>query len=63
VQRTYQLCSRVGGHGLVAIALGLHMSIEYFVCCDQNGTDIKTRTVKLIHHSLDVCIMKKIYNL
>jgi hypothetical protein len=43
----------------VWLCLEWHMSIEYFVCCDQNGTDIKTLNVKLIHHSLDVCTMKK----
>jgi hypothetical protein len=68
LQKTSLLCSRSWGHGWVATALGpslvlrleWHISIQNVQGCDQNGTDIKTRNIKLIHYPLDVGLMKKI---
>jgi hypothetical protein len=36
------------------------MSIDCFLCYDQNGTDIGTCNMKSIHHPFGVCIMKNI---
>jgi hypothetical protein len=48
---------------LVGFCQEWHISIEYFLSCDQNGTDTKTHNIKLIPHPLDVSIPKKIATL